>query len=452
MDTSALPQEYLNRMQKLLGEDFSSFLATYSADSVRGMVVNTHKISVCDLIKLLPYNVRKLPYKDNGLQLLATAKIGGDSAHHAGLFYMQDTGAMIVADAADIGSGRRVLDMCAAPGGKSVSLALSLNEGGLLVSNEINYPRCKILMSNVERLGLDNIVTTCESPQNLAEKLPTGFFDRILVDAPCSGEGMFRKEPAAIAEWSMQNVDISAKRQREILQAADKLLCRGGYLIYSTCTYSPAENEDNVNWFLASRGYSLVMPRKEIIDCTAGDIYGGSLMRRFYPHIADGEGQFVAVMRKGGEEEEDVYAGRRAFAQVPKSEDTIVREFITKNTTDFSPEIIKQGNFFVALAKDAVPLIGVDVTNYGVRLGEIFKQRFFPHHNFFTAFGTHFNIKVNLTKGDDRINAYLRGEEIQADVADGWCCVCMEGYPLGGGKAVNGMVKNHYPKGLRLYN
>ena len=302
-----LPLKYKERMEALLGEDFKEYEKALSEAPVRAFRVNTDKISTEDFSKINIFSTEKIPYVENGFYLNYD-KIGNHPYHHAGMIYVQEPGAMAPAECVEIEKDWNILDMCAAPGGKSTQLKNKLGAYGVLVSNEIIPSRCKILTGNIERLGLRNTVTTCMDTKKLAKAFPDTF-DLIMVDAPCSGEGMFRKEEIAIDEWSEENVKMCAERQKEILENAAICLKDGGYIIYATCTFSLDENEMTVDAFLKEHPeFELVKARDEVIENTSDGIFFDGcqtesihLARRFYPHKSKGEGQFMAVLHNKNE-------------------------------------------------------------------------------------------------------------------------------------------------------
>ncbi|MGN1319927.1 MAG: RsmB/NOP family class I SAM-dependent RNA methyltransferase, partial [Acutalibacteraceae bacterium] len=302
-----LPLDYIERMKRLLGCEYADYERAVNEPPVKGFRVNTDKISLEDFEKINIFGSQKIPYVQNGYYL-DFEKVGNHPFHHAGMIYVQEPAAMAPAECIDINPDSKILDMCAAPGGKSTQLKNKLGKNGMLVSNEIIPSRCKILTGNIERLGLKNCVTTCMDSARLAAVFKNTF-DVIMVDAPCSGEGMFRKEQAAIDEWSSENVNKCACRQAEILENAAKCLASGGYIIYATCTFSLEENEMTVDKFLKLHSEFEIIPVKSEVQkatsdgikfdgCACENIH---FARRFYPHKAKGEGQFMAVLRHKGD-------------------------------------------------------------------------------------------------------------------------------------------------------
>ena len=393
---------------------------------------------------------------------------------------------MVVAEAAAPRPGDWVLDLCAAPGGKSSHLASLMGGQGLLVANEIHPQRAKILSRNIERMGIANALVTCESPARLAARFPAAF-DRIIVDAPCSGEGMFHKDEAAIAEWSEGNVALCAARQDEILDEAVKMLAPGGRIVYSTCTFAPEEDEGQVAAFLARHpDFALadVMERAFAPFGSPGEENrtGGlpldvSLVRRIWP-CQGGEGHFMARLVKAGAPadpaaraaEEAAWLarlqrpkpgrrrpapgnarGKKQPAPVsPAQMLEVWRDFAAKTFPQLAEKPAAARGESVLLPP-ACPPLGLHILRAGVLAGTVQKGRFVPGHHLFTAYGTLCANTEPLTRDDPRCRAWLLGQEIEARAArDGWCCVTVDGCPLGGGKVSGGRIKNHYPKALRL--
>ena len=445
-----LPQEYETRMLKLLGEDFENYQKELQNLPVKAFRVNTEKISLEKFEKINIFGNEKIPYVQNGYYL-DYERVGNHPYHHAGLIYVQEPAAMAPAECVDIEPDWLVLDMCAAPGGKSTQLKNKLGENGVLVSNEIISSRCKILTGNIERLGLKNTVVTCMDTEKLASRFPNTF-DLIMVDAPCSGEGMFRKEEIAIDEWSQANVDMCAKRSADILENAVKALKSGGIIVYATCTFSLEENEMTIDTFLQNHPeFELVPVNEKVAKYTADGIkFEGCkcenihFARRFYPHIAKGEGQFMAVLHHVGEKVVNNYCVAN------KKTDKIVTEFLNDTLTDYNPDFVGGYNGNLIYYNNRLPIADRTAFCCGVTIGEIRKNYIQPHHQFFMAMGDKFKRKINLSADSIEILKYLHGEEFDTDCQNGWAVVMVDGYALGGVKVSNGRAKNHYPKGLRL--
>ncbi|MBR3968579.1 MAG: RNA methyltransferase [Clostridia bacterium] len=447
-----LPIDFVNRMKSLLGDEYPLYEKAMNQPPVKAFRVNTNKISIKDFEKVNPFGSEKIPYVQNGYYL-DFDRVGNHPFHHAGIIYVQEPAAMAPAECVQILPDAYVLDMCAAPGGKSTQLKMKLSDDGLLVSNEIIPSRCKILTGNIERLGLKNCVTTCMDTSRLADTFPHTF-DVVMVDAPCSGEGMFRKEQIAIDEWSLENVQKCAERQQEILENAARCLADGGTIIYATCTFSLEENEMTVDTFLKSHPDFEIIPVAECVrevtapgikfdGCECDNIH---FARRFYPHKARGEGQFMAVLRHTRK----IFSSRATKIEKKRATNPILSNFLSE-TLDFcnTNDVIFYGDTPVLFSGDIEIKKGVAFM-CGVTIGEIKKNYVLPHHQFFSAFGRDFKRKIELEVDSEELIKYLRGEEIKTDVANGWAVVTVCGVPLGGAKVSNGVAKNHYPKGLRI--
>lgn len=447
-----LPNEFTQRMKNLLGNEYEDYEKALAEAPVRAFRVNTDKITLEEFEKINPFHTEKIPYAENGYYF-DYDKIGNHPYHHAGMIYVQEPGAMAPAECVEIEPHWTVLDMCSAPGGKSSQLRNKLGEKGVLVSNEIIPSRCKILTGNIERLGLKNTVTTCADTNTLAKIFPDTF-DLIMVDAPCSGEGMFRKEDVAIDEWSMENVRKCAARQKEILENAAICLKDGGYIVYATCTFSLEENEMTIDDFLSSHPeFEIVKVKKAVEENTEdGILFEGCkcenihFARRFYPHKNRGEGQFMAVLHNKNQYYDGIPQSKNKNQKV----DGIVYDFLDSALESYDREkVIMRKGTPVYFTPD-FDVKNVTAFSVGVTIGEIKKNYIHPHHQFFMAMGDCFKRKINLTAQSDEVKRYLRGEEIPADCENGWAVVTVDGCALGGAKVSNGKAKNHYPKGLRI--
>ncbi len=446
-----LPLKYKERMEALLGEDFKEYEKALSEAPVRAFRVNTDKISTEDFSKINIFSTEKIPYVENGFYLNYD-KIGNHPYHHAGMIYVQEPGAMAPAECLEIEKDWKILDMCAAPGGKSTHLRNKLGANGVLVSNEIIPSRCKILTGNIERLGLRNTVTTCMDTKKLAKTFPDTF-DLIMVDAPCSGEGMFRKEEIAIDEWSEENVKMCAERQKEILENACICLKDGGYIIYATCTFSLDENEMTVDAFLKEHPeFELVKARDEVIENTSDGIFFDGcqtesihLARRFYPHKSKGEGQFMAVLHNKNEFFDTAKKQKKEAVKLDKC----VVDFLKDTLSDYDESNVLMYNGNPVYFTPDFEVKKGSAFSCGVTIGEIKKNYILPHHQFFMAMGKDFKRKIELSPDSEEMKKYLHGEEFETDSPNGWAVVTTEGCSVGGVKVVSGRAKNHYPKGLR---
>ena len=454
-----IPERFKEKMKDILGDEYPRFIeALETEDAVRGLRVNLIKTTPEKLISDAEFKLEPLEYADNGFILREERAMGASPYHHAGMVYMQDPGAMASAASLDIQPDWWVADLCAAPGGKSSQIAERLGDGGFLLSNEYVPKRAKIIVGNFERLGVKNAIVTSLDTARLKDMF-RGTFDLVVVDAPCSGEGMFRKSEEAVEDWSDENVRICAERQREILNNAHSLVKAGGYLLYSTCTYSPEENEERITDFLGEhQDFKLVPVKDKLIERTAPAIakYAEGVenieyARRFYPHVSDGEGQFLALMQRDENSTvKQTVLYKDEAKPLSKQESALVSSFFKDALLKVpSGRMAKVGENIVLIAHSC-PIPKNSVFMSGVMLGEIKGSTFFPHHQFFSAYPELFKSKVEFERGDARVSKYLAGEEIEVDSSvKGWCAVMFEGASLGGGKASSGKLKNHYPKGLR---
>jgi len=439
-------------MKRLLGEEeFALYEASFQENAVRAFRVNTEKISVQEFAQIDSFSSEPIPYVETGFHLNYD-KVGNHPFHHAGMIYVQDPGAMATAECLDIHPDWWILDLCAAPGGKSSQLRNKLGENGILISNEIVPSRCKILTGNMERLGFRNTATTCLDPARVAQLFPATF-DMIMVDAPCSGEGMFRKDDTAISEWSVDNVLHCAQRQKGILAQAAAALRPGGYLVYATCTFSLEENEMVVDDFLQSHPDFELIPVRDIVKqhtsdgicydgCTCTNLYEA---RRFYPHRSRGEGQFMAVLH-----DRRPCVPRPVQAKKPAQKlDPIVLDFLKDTLVDYDLTQVAMYNGNPVYSAPEVALARGVAFSCGVTIGEIRKNYIQPHHQFFMAMGRQFKRQIDLAPDSPELERYLHGEEIPVDCENGWAVITTTGCTVGGVKVVSGRAKNHYPKGLR---
>lgn len=451
------PEAFLRRMRTLLGGEYDDFLKSADAPPPRALRINPFKLAdghpsakMSDALSLSP-----VPYAENGY-FFSSEKIGATPWHHAGAFYVQDPGAMSAVAAVPIEKGAKILDLCAAPGGKSHQAIARAGREGLLFSNEYVPSRAKMTVGNFERLGIPNAVVTSLDTA-VFPTLFDSFFDLVICDAPCSGEGMFRKNDLAAGEWSEGAVLASARRQAQILHSAAPLVAQGGTLLYSTCTYSTEENEETVDAFLSSHPeYRLVSASKEVCAVTAAGVVPTgaktatlSDCRRFYPHRAPGEGQFIAVLRRVSGAKTPSILYKDASLPLSKEENALLESFLSSALEKIPPLVFRrQGENIVALPY-AFPIPKASVFSAGVTVGRAEKGRLVPHHQFFSAYGNLFREKVDLASDDPRLFSYLHGEEIVSEGDGGFVALLCDGIPLGGGKRVGDKIRNYYPKGLR---
>ena len=479
-----LPIEFEKKMKAFLGNEWEEFLYSYDNNRFQALRFNTLKVgknkSVEEEIagimdKLCIPMDKKVTWANDAYYYDEEKRPGKHPYHEMGLYYIQEPSAMSAAALLAPKPGMRVLDLCAAPGGKSTQLATYLGDSGLLVSNEINTQRSRILSQNIERMGIKNAIVTNEDSFVLASHFPS-FFNAIQVDAPCSGEGMFRKLPEAVEQWSTENVAICAERQKEILDNAATMLKAGGTIVYSTCTFSQEENEDVIEYFLERHP-----------DFTLEE------MERFWPHKVDGEGHFVAkLVRRGGVNEFDADyevceencnkvedTGLKDDRKTKKNKNNknrknetkpaltkenmkLLSEFLDETVSEDMAVWIKNarlvmfGEQLYRLPDMEVDIKGLKVQRAGLHIGEFKKQRFEPSHSLALAlkYSEAKNV-VKLTCDDPQTNGFFNGQSVMlsdgqaAECKKGWALVCVDGYPAGWGKVNGAQVKNHYPKGLR---
>jgi len=440
-------------MQSLLGADFERYLLSLENAPKRGLRLNTALISAENFKELFKCPIKSVLNREDLYEILSDEKLGNTPFHHAGMIYIQEPSSMLAALALDAKEGDRVLDLCAAPGGKTGQI-LAANKSGVVVANEIVKSRANILFSNIERQGYKNAVITNLDAESLAGALPN-YFDKILVDAPCSGEGMFRKDEATIDEWNENLPKFNKARSLEILKNADKMLKQGGTLVYSTCTFNREEDEEVVATFARDAGYEILPLEKCIQDVTvAGVDEGGmktSLTRKCFPFSDFGEGQFIAKLIKKSENENFTCKKQHKNEQkITKQELNLIKSFLKENIGRDNFYFYKLGSK-IFLSEIEMPALETSVIAKGVCLGEIRKDRIEPHHQFFKAYFAEMKNKLNLQMGDPRIASYLHGEEIECEnLKNGYATILFEGAPLGGGKVGGGgRIKNHYPRGLR---
>ena len=427
-----LPQAFLDRIKTQLGEEYPQFLESLERPRAVALRFNPLKGEM----PRLPFVGDNVPWEPMGYYYDPDARPGLHPYHEAGVYYLQEASAMAPVALLDPQPGEKVCDLCAAPGGKTTQIAGRMAGEGFLLCNEINPKRAKILSSNIERLGVPNALVTNEHPKNLAEKYE-GFFDRVLIDAPCSGEGMFRKEEAAVTDWSQETVEMCARRQAEILHSGAKLVKPGGRLVYSTCTFAPEENEMAIASFLEDHPEFV----SETMDAP-WFVPGPNGSFRMWPHKLLGEGHFAAVLRKTGAE---AYDGKEQAGQkLPQSWQEFAKEL---NIRLPEGNAILFGQRLYWIPEGMPDIRGIRVLRPGLELGELKKDRFEPAHALAlwlkTAAKTH-----NVTADSKELAAYMHGETIPSDIK-GWCLVQTDGYSIGWGKGDGKVLKNHYPKGLR---
>ncbi len=438
-----LPQSFKNKMEAMLVGEYPVLLDCYQKPYYRGIRLNTLKCGEKTLKASLPFSLERTPFSPVSYYIPQDAqKIGSLPLHHAGAFYSQEPSAASAVTALNPAPGDRVLDLCAAPGGKSTQIAALLQGSGLLWSNEIVRSRANVLLSNLERMGVRNAVVSSCHPEALCNGL-AGYFDKVLVDAPCSGEGMFRRDEQALQDWSQEHVEACAVRQLAILRSAARALKENGVLVYSTCTFSPEENEGVVSAFLKEKNDFV------LIDC--GEPFGRPAFlpqaRRVFP-TDGGEGHFVAVMRRVSANSAYSSSYSPKKPSVMEMAEDLYRQIFK---TELSSPVEQIRDSFLILPRELPYLKGLGVIRAGVLFGEVRKNRMEPAHALFmSAKPQELNSVVDLPHDSEQIAAFLRGEEMEADPhCHGFTGVAVDGVLTGFGKCSGGRLKNRYPKGLR---
>lgn len=464
-DPKYLPEEFLDRMKTMLGDDFQAFLNSYQQPRTFGLRVNTAKISCEEFEKIVPFPISPIPWIPDGYFYPEDVRPSKCAFYQAGLYYLQEPSAMTPVSRLLPKPGEYVLDMCAAPGGKATALGAALKGDGLLVANDISTSRARALLRNIELFGISNSFVTSTAPKDLVPCFPE-FFHKIILDAPCSGEGMFRKDEALAKDWSpAKSQELSLIQRELILQAAD-MLRPGGYLLYSTCTFAPQEDEGTVSYLLENR------PDMELVEMPGYEGFSDGVPAwgkgqpqltrcvRIFPHKMNGEGHFMALLHKPGQaisEASHVFTkpNRTAFEYI----DAFFREIGLKSLGgqpfDWNRVEIK-GDKVYYLPPVSCSLRRINFLRNGLYLGDLKKNRFEPSQPLALALHKgEVSSVISLSVQDQRLERYLKGETIlinpeEAASPKGWQLLCVEGYPLGFGKLVGQTLKNKYPSGWRL--
>ncbi len=462
MNRTDLPIEYASRMEELLGDEYDAYLASLDKPLHKGLRVNSLKTDGDSVMKLLGRDLKPVPWASLGYYYNEDEIKPGKSPYfEAGLYYIQEPSAMCVAEIAmeatkDLGidkSELKVLDLCAAPGGKTTYLAALMENKGLLVANEINAGRAAILSQNVERCAITNTVVISENPVKLADRFEN-YFDLIVVDAPCSGEGMFRKEEDALNMWSLDNVLMCAERQKEIMDAASKMLKGTGRIVYSTCTFAMEEDENLIKDFLDTHEdfKTIPSPYKKFFKEGYEPVRDGM---RLFPHLIDGEGHFACVLGRDEDVEETRPYKKKGNDRNTLAMMQVAKKFFKENFNEGFLERFEGGDFIsfgdnLYLMPMAMNLDKLKVLRPGLELGTVVKERFIPSHALSLIISPK-DVKISLSMAEDEVTNYLKGLTLNADEPgkDGWALMCVDGYSVGWGKKVGNTIKNHYPKGLR---
>lgn len=483
MNRIELPENYIEKMKELLGGEFQNYLDSFDEKSVNGLRVNVGKVSPERLKDMLPYELEKVPWIANGFYYPQEERLSKDVYYYAGLYYLQEPSAMTPASLLPVEPGDMVLDLCAAPGGKSTELGVKLKGQGMLVSNDISNSRAKALLKNLELFGIPNICVTSETPEKLAGIFPE-FFDKILVDAPCSGEGMFRRDKDMVKSWLEKGPEYYCEIQKEIMEQAVAMLKPGGYLLYSTCTFDQEEDEGIIGGVLANH------PDMELVKLPlfdgAADGFGLSGCIRLFPHRIKGEGHFIALLQKRWSGNAgsfsaaakrgmaagisgsmaDRIAGRSA-AEMPHRTERIPRRqnlrgkeddlsrFLDMIRLEFDDSRLVEKHGSVYYLPEGFPVNSrLRFLRTGLLMGELKNGRFEPSQALAMVLSPEtFSCIVSFGREDGRVVRYLKGETISLTGDEGpvkgWCLVCVDGFALGFAKGTGMALKNKYYPGWR---
>ncbi|MGA8943335.1 MAG: RsmB/NOP family class I SAM-dependent RNA methyltransferase [Thermoactinomyces sp.] len=455
----SLPHDFLQQMQSLLDDEYPAFLNTYQLAPIRSLRVNTLKIDPARLKEMVPFRLEPVPWCKEAFYYDHEQDRPGKHVYHAaGLYYIQDASAMAPAEALAAKPGEKILDLCAAPGGKTTQLAAQMRGEGILVANEIDSKRINALVENLERCGVTNTVVLNENPLHLTKRF-AHFFDGILIDAPCSGEGMFRKDPEVSRRWSLRAVEKCSLLQLDILEAAAPMLRPGGRLVYSTCTFNPVENEGVIAAFLEQHPEFQVKPVAQAAYYKPGHPeWAGqkdTALRdavRLWPHHLKGEGHFVILLeKKDGQETKPPRPGKfpPVSAQAIKVWKDFARDTYVGKSFLKGPYTI-YGEHLYQVPEELPSLKGLKVERPGRYLGKAKRNHFAPSHALaLSSFPGQVQQIQAFTQNDPELMLYLQGEALPTTLQKGWTLVTVDGYPLGWGKVSGGLLKNHYPKWLR---
>ncbi len=454
-----LPVAFIKNMREILGEEgLAEYLDSFEKPKFTGLRVNTSKISVEEFLRISPFKLRRVPWTENGFYYTEEDSPTHHPYYYAGLYYIQEPSAMAPAAVLPVERGERVLDLCAAPGGKATELGAKLNHTGLLVANDASASRTKALLKNLEVFGIPNLLVTSEMGDRL-DRYFHEYFDKILIDAPCSGEGMFRKQAHMIPAWEKQGPEVFANMQREILRQAAELLKPGGTMLYSTCTFSKLENEGSIDGFLAEHPEFTLeeIPRQEGFCSGMPELVGSRfpLERsvRLFPHKIDGEGHFLALLKKAGEKIPGAPEPAGRPGRIPAELEAFLQD--VSMPMELSRIVVKDTRVFL-MPEGVGRCPGLRFLRSGLYLGELLKKRFEPSQAFAMALKKEeYASVIDLSAADDRVIRYLKGETLEIEDGEssrpeGWQLVCVDGYPLGWGKLIRGTLRNKYFSGWRM--
>lgn len=450
-----LPITFQEKMKQLLGEEeFEAYIQSFESSNKNGLRVNTSKISVDDFLKISPFSLERVPWTTNGFYYEKGEQPAKHPYYFAGLYYLQEPSAMSPASFLPVNAGDKVLDLCAAPGGKTTELGVKLQGEGVLITNDISHSRAKALLKNVELFGLKNAMVLSEPPAKLAQCFG-GYFDKILVDAPCSGEGMFRKDPAIMKNWEKTGVEFYRDLQREILEETVKMLKPGGMLLYSTCTFSPEENEQSIEHLLSlDESLSLVeLPMFDGFDMGHPEwgLTGNEELkktRRIWPHKVAGEGHYVALLQKA--EDSKPLGTHRMYPYRKQKLPKEVDQFMESISWEIDPSrLLFNNEYLYYLPEGLADCSNLRTLRSGLLLGIVKKNRFEPSQALAMAL-TKEEFSNSISVSEDQWIKYLKCETITVDSGkDGMALLCANAYPLGWGKNKNGTIKNKYRAGWR---
>ena len=458
-----LPEKFENKMKELLQDEYDKYLQCYDEPRYYGLRVNTNKISVEDFLKIAPWPLTPVPWIANGFYYDEDKIQPSKHPYYfAGLYYLQEPSAMTPASRIPVEPGERVLDVCAAPGGKATELGAKLKGEGVLIANDISNSRARGLLKNLELFGIGNMMVISEEPGKLVEYFPE-YFDKILIDAPCSGEGMFRKDKKMVKAWEEHGPEFFSKLQRSIITQAAAMLKPGGMILYSTCTFDPLENEKTVEYLLET------CPEFKICEMEGYEGFCEGIPKyvedhseeyrktvRIFPHKMQGEGHYLALVKKGDDnterKNEKPAKSKSGAKKLPEELEQFLKELawdVDKSRLDIREERVYY------MPENLPMLKGVRFLRSGLLLGEVKKNRFEPSQALAMCLKKEEYPRIlDLPVSDDRVIKYLKGETL--DVEDitsrkekGWYLVCVDGYPLGFGKLANQTLKNKYLPGWR---
>ncbi|MCR5794516.1 MAG: RsmB/NOP family class I SAM-dependent RNA methyltransferase [Solobacterium sp.] len=440
-----LPQKYIHEIRELFGDEAETYLASFEKPHTKSLRVNTLKISPEEFQRISPFHLTPVPWCREGFYYTEEDRPSTHPFYYAGLYYLQEASAMCPASLLPVEKGDIILDACAAPGGKTTALAAKLDHTGLLVSNDISASRQNATLKNCERAGIDNIYIISSDLRDLSVKYPA-YFDRILVDAPCSGEGMFRKEPSLVTSWLERDSSYYAPLQKEIVRHAWKMLKPGGMMLYSTCTFSVKENEEVITDLLHEYPDAVILPVADrYAGFAPGILPGTENCVRIYPHRVNGEGHFAALLKKEGSCSTGASV---STAGKPPAEFAEFQKYLNR---PLHGTYFLQNEKLYLLPGTGFGHAGIRVIRSGLLLGTVKKGRFEPSQHLACSLkSSDFRQTVDLKPDDIRTEKFLKGETIRiSEDCKGWVLICTEGFPLGFGKADKGTVKNKIEKGYR---